>query len=159
MTEKTVILGDKQSDEAKAKAEMARKLSTEEKVVLRREENDEKEKLLEREAENFTRILVLKYFDGWLKIYDNVGKRANFSYLRNKETEEIDLIIEKNICLYLFEIKKTANPRREMLNSFRFLGQVGRKVSNGGLICLYDKMYELSDGLYVLPLGNAIDLH
>ena len=64
MTEKIVILGDKQSDEAKAKAEMARKLSTEEKVVLRWEENEEKEKLLEREAENFTRIIALKCYDG-----------------------------------------------------------------------------------------------
>ena len=156
---KTEILGDKQLNEAKVKVEAAKKLITEEKVVLRREENQEKEKLLERERENFTRILALKCYDGWLKIYDNVGKRANFSYLRNKETEENDLIIEKNMCLYLFEIKKTANPRREMLNNFRFLGQVGRKVGNGGLICLYDKMYELSDGLYVLPLGNVIDLH
>ena len=54
-------------------------------------------------------------------------------------------------------MKLAKNP--EMLNNFRFLGQVGRKVGNGGLICLYNKMYELSDGLYVLPLGNAIDLH
>ena len=97
---KIEILGDRQLNELKAKAEMAKQLTTEEKVALRREENQEKEKLLEREAENYTRILALKCYDGWLKIYDNLGKRANFSYLRNKDTEEIDLIIEKNMCLY-----------------------------------------------------------
>ena len=68
---KIEILGDKQMNESKAKAEMARQLSTEEKISLRREENQEKEKLLEREAENYTRILALKCYDGWLKIYDN----------------------------------------------------------------------------------------
>ena len=68
---KIEILGDKQMNESKAKAEMARQLSAEEKVSLRREENQEKEKLLEREAENYTRILALKCYDGWLKIYDN----------------------------------------------------------------------------------------
>ena len=56
-----------------------------------------------------------------VKLYDNAGKKINFSYLRNKETEEIDLIIEKNQRLYPFEIKKTANPKKEMLNNFKLL--------------------------------------
>ena len=51
--EKASIPGDKQADESKTKSEMARKLSPEEKIEMRREENQEKEKLLEREAENF----------------------------------------------------------------------------------------------------------
>ena len=94
-----------------------------------------------------------------VKSYDNAGKKANFCYLRNKETDEIDLIIEKNQCLYPFEIKKTANPKREMLNNFRFLKRSDRKVGNGGLICLYDKMFEIDEGLYVLPLGGVINPH
>lgn len=94
-----------------------------------------------------------------VKSYGNAGKKINFSYLRNKETEEIDLVIEKNQCLYPFEIKKTANPKKEMLKNFRFLERTDRKVGNGGLICLYDKKYEIDDGLYVLPLGSVINAH
>ena len=94
-----------------------------------------------------------------VKSYDNVGKRINFSYLRNKETEEIDLIIEKNQYLHPFEIKKTANPKKEMLNNFRFLERTEKKIGDGGLICLYDRMYEIGDGLYVLPLSSVIDSH
>ena len=70
--DKVDIPGDKQANESKTKSEMARKLSPEEKIEMRREENQEKEKLLEREAENFTCILALKCYDGWLKIYDSV---------------------------------------------------------------------------------------
>ena len=92
-----------------------------------------------------------------VKSYDNAGKRINFSYLRNKETEEIDLIIEKNQYLHPFEIKKTANPKKEMLNNFRFLERTEKKIGDGGLICLYDRMYEIEDGLYVLPLSSVID--
>lgn len=94
-----------------------------------------------------------------VKSYDNAGKRINFSYLRNKETEEIDLIIEKNQYLHPFEIKKTANPKKEMLNNFRFLERTEKKIGDGGLICLYDRMYEIEDGLYVLPLSSVIDSH
>lgn len=93
MAEKIVILGDKQSEESKAKAEMARQLSTEQKVVLRREENQEKEKLLEREAENYTRIMALKCHDGWLKLYDNsaiivstwLGGKLDKTYVRKDD--------------------------------------------------------------------------
>lgn len=94
-----------------------------------------------------------------VKSYDNAGKKANFSYLRNKETEEIDLIIEKNQCLYPFEIKKTANPKREMLNNFRLLSKTEKKIGNGGLICLYDRMFEIEEGRFVLPISSVINSH
>ena len=81
----------------------------------------------------------------------------NFSYLRNKETEEIDLVIEKNQCLYPFEIKKTANPKKEMLKNFRLLERAKKKIGNGGLICLYDKLLKIDEDLYVVPLGSVIN--
>lgn len=94
-----------------------------------------------------------------VKSYDNLGIMANFSYLRNKETEEIDLIIEKNQCLHPFEIKKTANPKKEMLKNFRHLTRTGKKIGDGGLICLYDKLFQLEKDRYVLPLGSVINPH
>lgn len=94
-----------------------------------------------------------------IKSYHNAGKKINFSYLRNKETEEIDLIIEKNQCLYPFEIKKTANPKKEMFSNFKLLERTDQKIGNGGLICLYDKLFEMSKGQYVLPLGSVINSH
>ena len=94
-----------------------------------------------------------------VKSYDNLGAKASFSYLRNKETEEIDLIIEKNQCLYPFEIKKTANPRKEMLHNFRHLARTGKAIGNGGLICLYDKLFQIDEKKYVVPLGSVINPH
>lgn len=92
-----------------------------------------------------------------VKSYDNAGEKANFSYLRNKETEEIDLIIEKNQSLYPFEIKRTANPKREMINNFRILERTGKNVKNGGLICLFEKLMQWDDKNYILPIGSVIN--
>lgn len=41
-----------------------------------------------------------------IKSYHNNGLRTDFTYLRNKETAEIDLLIEQNRTLHPFEIKK-----------------------------------------------------
>lgn len=92
-----------------------------------------------------------------VKSYDNAGKKLNFSYLRNKETEEVDLIIEKNQCLYPFEIKKTANPKKDMLKNFGILKRAEKKIGNGGLICLFDKLMQFDEKNYVLPIGSVIN--
>ena len=92
-----------------------------------------------------------------VKSYDNAGKKINFSYLRNKETEEIDLIIEKNQRVYPFEIKKTANPKKEMLKNFRMLERIEKEVGNGGLICLFDKKMQIDGQNYILPIGSVIN--
>ena len=94
-----------------------------------------------------------------VKSYDNAGKKTNFSYLRNKETDEIDLIIEKNQRLYPFEIKKTANPKKEMLNNFKILARTKKNIGNGGLICLYDKLFEMAKKQYILPITSVINAH
>lgn len=65
-----------------------------------------------------------------VKSYDNKGMRLEISHFRNKETEEIDLIMFKNNTLYPLEIKKTANPRKEMMKNFKYLEKVNMKVRN-----------------------------
>ena len=54
-----------------------------------------------------------------VKSYDNKGIRLEISHFRNKETEEIDLIMFKNNTLYPLEIKKTANPKKEMMKNLQ----------------------------------------
>lgn len=66
-----------------------------------------------------------------VKSYDNKGIRLEISHFRNKETEEIDLIMFKNNTLYPLEIKKTANPKKEMMKNFKYLEKVDMKLRNG----------------------------
>lgn len=92
-----------------------------------------------------------------IKSYDNNAIPLDISFFRNKETEEIDLIITKNGKVYPLEIKKTANPSRTMLKNFKYLEKANVKLGKGGLICLYDKLIPLDDYNYYIPIGSVIN--
>ena len=91
-----------------------------------------------------------------IKSYDNKGVRLEISHFRNKETEEIDLIMFKNNTLYPLEIKKTANPRRDMMKNFKYLEKTNMKIGQGGIICLYDKLMKLDENNYIIPVSSVI---
>lgn len=94
-----------------------------------------------------------------VKNYQNLGVNAHLYHLRNKETNEIDLIIEKNNTFYPIEIKKTSTPRREMLKDFHILEGVKSKLGKGGIVCTYDKLIPLDgNGNSVIPISSVIDL-
>ncbi len=92
-----------------------------------------------------------------VKSYDNKGMRLEISHFRNKETEEIDLIMFKNNTLYPLEIKKTANPRKDMLKNFKYLEKTNMKIGQGGIICLYDKLMKLDENNYIIPVSSVIN--
>ena len=91
-----------------------------------------------------------------VKSYDNKGIRLEISHFRNKETEEIDLIMFKNNTLYPLEIKKTANPRKDMMKNFKHLEKTNMKIGRGGIICLYDKLMKLDENNYIIPVSSVI---
>lgn len=93
-----------------------------------------------------------------IKGYENKGKKLDITHLRNKETEEIDLIIRKNNIIYPIEIKVTSSPKKEMLKNFRFLEQTNERVGTGGLICTYDKLMKINENNYIIPISSVIDL-
>lgn len=92
-----------------------------------------------------------------IKSYNNKGIRLEISHFRNKETEEIDLILYKNNTLYPLEIKKTANPTKGMMKNFKYLEKDNKKIGIGGIICLYDKLMKLDENNYIIPLSSVIN--
>ena len=92
-----------------------------------------------------------------VKSYENKGIHLEISHFRNKETEEIDLIMFKNNTLYPLEIKKTANPRKDMMKNFRFLEKTNMKIGQGGIICLYDKLMKIDENNYIIPVSSVIN--
>ena len=53
-----------------------------------------------------------------IKSYTNVGREAFVYYYRDKDSKEIDLIIEGNGKLFPIEIKKTATPDERLTRVF-----------------------------------------
>ena len=93
-----------------------------------------------------------------IKSYNALGKKINISYFRDKEKNEIDLIIEKNNTLYPYEIKKTSNPTVSMIKNFNKLNNANKNIGNGGIICCYDKLMHIDDNNYIIPISSVINI-
>ena len=92
-----------------------------------------------------------------IKSYNAQGLKPNLSYYRDKEKNEIDLVIYKNNTLYPFEIKKTASPNKSMIKSFKCLEKSKKNIGTGGLICFYDNLLKLDDKNYIIPISSVIN--
>lgn len=94
--------------------------------------------------ENFVIVEIIKSY------YNNGELRPPLYFYRDKEKKEIDLIIEQNGKLHPIEIKKSANPTKDMISNFKVLEKVG-EVGDGGIICMYDKLINLDEKNRVIP--------
>lgn len=94
--------------------------------------------------ENFVIVEIIKSY------YNSGELRPPVYFYRDKEKKEIDLIIEQNGKLYPIEIKKTANPSKDMIDNFKILEKI-KEVGEGAIICMYDKIINLDEKNIVIP--------
>lgn len=74
-------------------------------------------------------------------------------FYRDKDMNEIDLLIEQNGTLYPLEMKKHADPQKGDVSAFSLLDSIsGIKRGTGGVICLYDELVPLKGGDRVIPV-------
>ena len=89
------------------------------------------------------------------KSYTNAGVlEPPLYFYRDKERNEIDLIIQRDQTLHPLEIKKHADPKAGDIKAFAMLDKIpGVKRGKGGLVCLYDRLVPLAGKDVVLPLA------
>lgn len=89
-----------------------------------------------------------------LKSYYNRGVlEPPLYFYRNKNMNEIDLLIEANGMLYPLEIKKHADPQKKDAAVFSLLDKIPSvNRGPGGVICLYDNLITLKDNDRVIPV-------
>jgi len=74
-------------------------------------------------------------------------------FYRDKDMNEIDLLIEDNGILYPLEIKKHADPQKSDINTFKMIDKIPSiKRGSGGVICMYDNLVTLKDNDRVIPI-------
>jgi predicted AAA+ superfamily ATPase len=88
-----------------------------------------------------------------LKSYQNAGKEAFLYYYRDKDTKEIDLLMEGDGKLYPIEIKKTITPDRRLLNAFKAIEKSSLERGAGAVLCMAEKLSAFDKDNLIVPIG------
>jgi predicted AAA+ superfamily ATPase len=89
-----------------------------------------------------------------IKSYANTGRTPRLYFYRDKEQNEIDLLLYENGTLYPIEIKKHSNPRLDDIKAFKYIENLPGIVRGpGGVISLYEESLMLTKKDKAIPLG------
>ena len=90
-----------------------------------------------------------------IKTYTNKGLdvRSRFSYYRDNNGNEIDLLIEDNNILYPVEIKKSAEPGKEAIKNFSVLKDLNRTIGKVSVLCLSSFSVPIDENNIILPVS------
>lgn len=90
-----------------------------------------------------------------IKSYYNRGiVEPPLYFYRDKDMNEIDLVIVEDGTLYPLEMKKHADPQKKDMDAFDIIDNIpGVKRGPGGVICLYDNLVTLKDSDRVIPIS------
>jgi len=88
-----------------------------------------------------------------LKSYYNDGiVKPPLFYYRDKDKNEIDLLIMDGDTLHPIEIKTSSDPKKSMVNAFRCIENIpGKKTGTGAVICLANERLPLTDNVWIMP--------
>ncbi len=86
------------------------------------------------------------------KTYMNSGKEPYMYYYRDKDTKEIDIVLEHDGMLNPIEIKKTSNPGTELTRVFSLLDRASVPRGKGAVICMKPKVGAIDRDNYVVPV-------
>ena len=90
-----------------------------------------------------------------IKSYYNKGiLEPPLYFYRDKDMNEIDLLIEDGGVLYPLEMKKHADPQKRDIDAFSVLDKIpGIQRGPGGVVCLYDNLVTLHGNDRAIPVN------
>ncbi len=93
-----------------------------------------------------------------VKYYLNRGLRPNLFYLRTHNNVEVDLLIEKNMELYPFEIKFTKTPSVGMAAPIERFKNIfsSLKINVGKIISLTDNDVQLTENVTAISINSYL---
>lgn len=95
--------------------------------------------------ENYTVAEIRKT---WL----NSAKECLLHYYRDKDTNEIDMVIEADGELHPLEIKKSTNPGTEPASAFKVLDKGSVPRGTGAILCLREEISAIDRNTFILPI-------
>lgn len=87
-----------------------------------------------------------------MKTYLNSGKEPFMYYYRDKDSREIDIVLEHDGVINPIEIKKTSNPGSELTKVFNLLDHSSTPRSKGAVICMKPELSAIDRENYIVPV-------
>ncbi|NCU25302.1 ATP-binding protein [Candidatus Nomurabacteria bacterium] len=86
-----------------------------------------------------------------IKTYHNNAEECLHYYYRDKDSNEIDLIIESDQELHPIEIKKSVNPPTQIVCTFSVLDKASLSRGAGAIICLRESLSAVDRKCLIIP--------
>lgn len=87
-----------------------------------------------------------------MKSYYNAAREPFFYYYRDKDTKEIDLILESDGMLSPIEIKRAASPGTELVNTFKVLDKGSVSRGKGAVLCMKGELSAIDGQNLIVPI-------
>ena len=87
-----------------------------------------------------------------MKTYQNSGKDCLLWYYRDKDNNEIDMVMESNGELHPLEIKRSVNPGSELVSTFRILDKGTVPRGKGAILCMRPEMSAINSENFIVPV-------
>lgn len=88
-----------------------------------------------------------------MKSYQNAGLMPPLYFYRDKDSKEIDLVIERDGQLFPMEIKKTALPQKSLTKVFSVLSSSAHTVGTTAVLCMAEKLTAFDSENLVVPIA------
>ncbi len=100
------------------------------------------------------------FFESWcfaeiLKSHSNAGIAPDFTYYRDKDDNEIDLIIQRDGTLYPIEFKKAATVKKNDVKSFSKLSIFQQPTGAGAVVSLYPDVQFICENVRTIPAWHV----
>lgn len=87
-----------------------------------------------------------------MKSYQNAGFEPYIYFYRDRDTKEIDVIMEGDGQLFPLEIKKTASPDKRIVKAFGVIDKAPLKIGTGAVLCMADKLGAFDREDLIVPI-------
>ncbi len=86
------------------------------------------------------------------KTYLSSGREPFMYYYRDKDSKEIDILLEQDGTISPIEIKKSTNPGTELVKVFKLLDKASTPRSKGAVICMKPQLSAIDSENYIIPV-------
>lgn len=87
-----------------------------------------------------------------LKSYYNNAKDCLLWYYRDRNSNEIDLVIESDGQIHPLEIKRSMNPGSELISVFGLLDKASVPRGKGAILCMRPKLSAVDSENFIVPI-------